>query len=142
MIIRILLLTCLLGVSSTGIALANSAWVLWTLLEGGRIPGNSKWRVTDGFNTRDECVAGRTQRIKKSRLSIAEVLEEHHYDLAEHLIDMKDLEVGDGFRLTLSLEEGFTKGKGGGLIMSEKRTPSKATLRFLCLPDTIDPRNK
>ncbi len=104
-------LCCLLGLVSS--ASADCAWVLWMEERFAATPPESPWRVLQGATTSESCQAGLYARVRDDDTDRA--------TRGDHM-----------------LTEVY------GPVIAKLRGPdgrgASQVLRYLCLPDTVDPR--
>lgn len=109
---RILLALLCLHVLATS-ASADCAWVLWMEERFASTPAESSWRVLQGATTYDSCQAGLYARVR-------------------------DDDTDRATRGEPMLTEVY------GPVIAKLRGPdgrgASEVLRYLCLPDTVDPR--
>ena len=107
------LLALLCVFAFTTAAYADCAWVLWMEERFASTPAQSSWRVLQGATTSDSCQAGLYARVRDD----------------------------DTDRATRS-EQMLTEVYGP--VVAKLRGPdgrgASQVLRYLCLPDTVDPR--
>ena len=107
----LLLLLCLLTVATS--TFADCAWVLWMEERFAATPAESSWRVLQGATTYDSCQTGLYARVRDDDTDRA--------TRGDHL-----------------LTEVY------GPVIAKLRGPdgkgASQVLRYLCLPDTTDPR--
>ena len=128
------ILTAILVLASASVAAAECAWVLWTYTHTPTVKGTdktfdefgaaliddltqnrvwNKWGIENAFNTRNGCLTAKGELWKAARAAIERTLTLPENKTTEiRAVPKRRLTVGDFVR------------------------------RFLCLPDTIDPREK
>ncbi len=109
-----MLLTTVLLLGSASVALAECAWVLWAKIEDMK-PGSGVWDIQAGYTGRAECI--RERKV----ISNARVQDWIKRSGQQHVKVEPVSE--DALSLLFSKDE-------------------LATVYFICLPDTIDPREK
>ena len=122
-----LVLAVVLVVGSASLASAECAWVFWEEIKDKHIPRGklakliTEWTLHDAFSTQEEC------KVAKQRVwTLQAELYDKSKEFGEHI---EKIGKAPGSYLSIS---GRTK-DGGYMIF--QRT-------YLCLPDTIDPREK
>ncbi len=113
----IVLLTTVLLLGSTSIAAADCAWVLWNRsseLSAGGGSVSTLWVILDAFEDRKACVPDRDRGWKR---------EVEKYRNLGNYKRVQDQPGDNGFFYLAS-------------------TGEKGSVRFVCLPDTFDPREK
>ncbi len=113
----IVLLTTVLLLGSASVAAAEGAWVLWNRsseLSVGKGSVSTLWVILDAFEDRKACVPERDRGWKR---------EVEKYRNSGSYKRVQDQPQDNGFFYLAS-------------------TGDKGSVRFVCLPDTIDPREK
>lgn len=110
---RLAIASALLFLTSAPVAHADCAWVLWMEERLATTPAESSWRVLQGTTTNESCQAGLYARVRDDDTDRA--------TRGDRMLDEASGPVIARLR--------GSDGRGASQV-----------LRYLCLPDTVDPR--
>jgi hypothetical protein len=114
------LLTAIIIAMSASLALAECAWVLWNQHAGSSslLGSYGSWTIEGGYKTAADCATGQARS----------------WDATMKRVNTRDPGTGAGMGIAQA------KGDRPNSISVELKDGGSYSHRFLCLPDTIDPR--